>query len=194
MSSGGWCRSLPTSRLLDGVYQACYISFEYHLHLMPGSLVVADTQKSSQQENPLKTRKCCLLGETRTPVTVQMCPASHLFWWQRNLPASGPRKLLKKLKIIIKGFPIKVFIFFHEISASSFFCVRRFRSSLYSLDFCALYPPKEKILNCFRQGHDIKLKCTSEKGTEVTKAESEIPPWVRRHSSVFSVEQMEVPD
>lgn len=43
--------SLPTSRQMGGLYQACFISFEYHLHLMPGSLVVADMQK-----NPLKTR------------------------------------------------------------------------------------------------------------------------------------------
>lgn len=64
----------------DGQTVPSFVSLEYHLHLMPGSLVVADTQERSKQKNPLKMTDC-LLGRTRTPVTLEMCSANCLFWW-----------------------------------------------------------------------------------------------------------------
>lgn len=65
------CRELMQEpayfRQMEGLYQACFISFEYQLHLMPGSLVAADTQKRCKQKNPLKTMEGWLLAKTRTP-------------------------------------------------------------------------------------------------------------------------------
>lgn len=61
---------VQASRHMDGLYQACFISFEYHLHLMAGNLVVAGMQKRFKQKNLLKTKKGCLLDKTRTPINL----------------------------------------------------------------------------------------------------------------------------
>lgn len=36
-------------RQMEGLYQACFISFEYQLHLVPGTLVVADRKDVSRK-------------------------------------------------------------------------------------------------------------------------------------------------